>query len=140
MQIEKPGQTVPSNLQVNKEKPAASLPKITAEGFPEAESSLLGHEKTVGLRLLEPDGTSKEDKGQKLSHSETSPPSSGIKEVSSVAETQGKAQKAESPGGRNAGNGEERSTAGRGDQNKARAAGRPRKGMEKETAGKGRRC
>ena len=85
---------VSSILQVDKEKPAASLPKMTAEGFSETESSLLGHKKNAGLRLLKLRGSSKEDKGQKEPHSETSPPSSGIQEVSSLTETEGKAQKA----------------------------------------------
>ena len=87
---------VPSILQVNKEKPASSLPKMSSEGFPEADSSLLGHEKTVGLRLLKPEGTSKEEQCQESSHHETSPPSSVIKEVSTLDETEGKAQKAPS--------------------------------------------
>ena len=69
---------------------------MSSEGFPEAESSPLGHEKTVGLRLLEPEGTSKEEQGQESSHRKTSPPSSVIKEVSTLAETKGKAQKAPS--------------------------------------------
>ena len=90
------GKTVPSILQVNKEKPKASLPKMTSEVFPEAESSLLGHEKTGCPRLLESDGTSKENKGQKSSHSETAPLSNVIKEGSTSAETKGKAQKAAS--------------------------------------------
>ena len=66
---------------------------MSSEGFPEADSSLLGHEKTVGLRLLKPEGTSKEEQCQESSHHETSPPSSVIKEVSTLAETEGKAQK-----------------------------------------------
>ena len=79
LQTAKPGKTVPSILQVDKEKPAASLSKMTAEGFSETESSILGHKKTAGLRLIELDGSRKEDKGQKEPHSKTFPPSSGIK-------------------------------------------------------------
>ena len=70
------------------------MPKMTAEGFSETESSILGHEKTAGLRRIELDGSIKEDKGQKEPHSETSPSSSGIKEVSTLTENEGKAQKA----------------------------------------------
>ena len=49
---------------------------MSSEDFPETESSLQGNKKTVGLRLLEPEGTSKE--------------------VSTVAESDGKVQKAPS--------------------------------------------
>ena len=87
---------VPSMLQVDKEKPAASSLKITSEGFPETESSLLGQEKTARLKLLEPDKSSKEGKGQREQHSETAPPSHGIKEVAILTETEGKDQKAPS--------------------------------------------
>ena len=72
MQIKKPGKTVPSNLRVHKEKPASSLPKMLSEGFPEAESSLLGHEKPADLRLLKLNGSSKEDKNQKEPQSKIS--------------------------------------------------------------------
>ena len=61
--------------------------KMTSEGVPEAESSILGHNKAAGQRLLKLDGSSKEDKVQKKPHSETSPPSSKIKEVATLTET-----------------------------------------------------
>ena len=46
------------------------------------------------MRLLKLNGSSKEDKNQKEPQSETSLPSSGIKEVSTLTENEGKAQKA----------------------------------------------
>ena len=50
------------------------------------------------MQLLEPEGTSKEAQCQELSYRETSPPSSVINEVSTLAETEGKAQEAPSQG------------------------------------------
>ena len=69
---------------------------MTSEGYPKAYSSLLGHEKNTGWRLLELDGSSKEGKGQRKPHSETAPQSNRIKEVTTLNETEGKDQKAPS--------------------------------------------
>ena len=76
---------------------------MSSEGYSEAESSLLGHKKTVRLRLLEPEGTSKEEQCQESLQRKTSPPSSVIKEVSTLAETEGKAQKVPSQRGQEEG-------------------------------------
>ena len=69
---------------------------MSSEGFPEAESSLLRHKKIVGPRLLEPDGTRQEAQCQELLYRETSPQSSVINKVFTLAETEGKAQEASS--------------------------------------------
>ena len=69
---------------------------MLSEGLPEVELSLLRHEKIVGPRLLEPDGTSKEAQCQELSFRETFPSNSVINKVSTLAETEGKAQEAPS--------------------------------------------
>ena len=82
--------------RVHKKKPASKVPKMSSEGVQEAESSLPYHEMIAGPRPLEPDGTSKEAQCQETAHRKTSPPSSVIKEVSTLAETEGKAQKAPS--------------------------------------------
>ena len=78
--------------RVHKKKTASKVPKMSSECVQEAESSLPYHEMIVGPRPLEPDGTSKEAQCQELSYRETSPPSSVINEVSTLAETKEKAQ------------------------------------------------
>ena len=82
--------------RVHKKKPASKLPKMSSEGVQEAESSLLYHKTIVGPRPLEPDGTSKEAQGQESAHREISPLSSVINKVSTLPETEGKAQEAPS--------------------------------------------
>ena len=67
---------------------------MTSEGYPKADSSLLGHEKNTGWRLLELDGSSQEEKGQKEPQSKTPLLSSGIKKVSTSKEDEGKTQEA----------------------------------------------
>ena len=66
------------------------------EVLPEADSSLSRHEKLVRPRLLEPGGITKDSQRQESSSHEVSPPSSFVPEVSTLAETGGKAQEAPS--------------------------------------------
>ena len=113
------------------------------EGLPEADLSILRHEKLVCPRLLEPGGTSKEAQCQEHSSCEASPPSSATKEVSTLAKTEGKAQEAPRQGVQEEGTlATRRKGVKQGGETRTelKQAGGLRKELQKDPAGKGRSC
>ena len=98
------GKSLPSSCSLDESE--ASSKDLLIEASPNSSPAVPpdpgggseGEKKVHGSRmqLLEPEGTSKEAQCQELLYRETSPPSSVINEVSTLAETEGKAQEAPS--------------------------------------------